>query len=153
MVDRLKQILKQKPVIVGIGNVMKGDDAFGPALIARLSGKIGATLIDAGSAPENYIGTIAKGKSDTVLLLDCAHLDLLPGQYAILEESEIVRSGFTTHDISPALFMEHLKMRTKAKIYMLGVEPRNISFGESMSKEATKALQEIEKLILEAYNA
>ena len=39
---------KGKVVIVGIGNLLRGDDGFGPALIERLSGNVEARCIDAG---------------------------------------------------------------------------------------------------------
>ncbi len=139
----LKDILKGKVVIVGIGNVLKGDDGFGPALIERLNGKMNALCIDAGTAPENYTGKIVKAEPDTILLVDAAHLDLEPGRYRILKPDEILKSGFTTHDMSPRMFMEYIGSRTKAAIYMLGIQPEKISLGDEMSETVKKTLDEI----------
>ena len=134
---------------MGIGNPLRGDDGFGPALVERLQGKVKAVCIDAGNSPESYAGKITKENPDTILFIDAVHLDLPPGQYQILKPEEILKSGFTTHDISPRVFIEYLKSQTKADIYMLGVQPKDITLGDGMSKSVKKTLEEIEKLIME----
>lgn len=141
----LKDIFKGKIVVVGVGNIMRADDGFGPALIKRLKDNIKAICIDAGSAPENYVGKIAKEKPDTILIVDTVHLGKKPGEYEILTKPDIVKSGFTTHDISPHMFIEYLEKETNANIYMLGVQPENVNFGEEMSEEVEKTLEEIAK--------
>jgi len=143
----LRSILRGKVVIVGIGNIMKGDDAFGPALLDRLAGKVKAVLINAGVSPENYTGKIAKEKPDCILLVDAADLGRKPGEWAILKRDEILKSGFTTHDMSPAIFIDYMKERTGADIYLLGVQPKNISFGDKMSHDVSKTLEAISELI------
>ncbi|MGB2705857.1 MAG: hydrogenase 3 maturation endopeptidase HyCI [Candidatus Omnitrophota bacterium] len=153
MNNTFKSILKGKVVIVGIGNTMKGDDGFGPNLIKRLKNNVKAVCIDTGTAPENYVGSIAKENPDTVLLVDAVCMDLAPGEYRILKPEEILKSGFTTHDISPTLFIEYLKKRTKAKIYMLGAEPQNMSLGDEMSGSIKRTLKEVAVLIKEACDA
>jgi hydrogenase 3 maturation protease len=149
----LKDIFQGKVVIVGIGNIMRGDDAFGPALIEKLNGRVKAVCIDAGSAPENYVRKIANENPDTILLIDAVHLDLAPGRYQIFRPEEIVKSGFTTHDISPALFIDYLKDQTKADIYMLGIQPERLALDEEMSDSLKGALEDISRMIMEANNA
>ncbi len=150
----LKDILKGKVVIVGIGNILKGDDAFGPMLLDRLEGKVKATLINAGISPENYTGKIAKEKPDCILLVDAALLGKKPGEWEILKRDEIIKSGFTTHDMSPAMFIDYMKERTGADIYLLGIQPQNISLGDEMTPVVKKTLEELSELIeLEVKNA
>lgn len=153
MKTNFKDLLKGKVVILGIGNTLRGDDGFGPALINRLKGNVNAVCIDAGSAPENHIGSIVKGKPDTILIVDCVHLGLMPGEYEFLKKSDILRCGFTTHDISPNMFIEYLEEETNARVYMLGIQPQSLSLGEEMSDSVKKRLDEISKLIKEARNA
>ena len=138
-----EKIFKGKVVIVGIGNTLRGDDGFGPALIERLRGKVRAVCLDAGSAPENLTGKIVKEKPDTILIVDALHLGIAPGEYEILKKDEIVKSGLSTHDISPTMFIEYLESQTCANIYMLGVQPKDISFGREMSDSVKKTLEEI----------
>ncbi len=136
-------ILKGKTVIVGIGNTLRADDGFGPALIERLKGKVKALCIDAATAPENYAGKIAKAKPDTILIVDALHLGLAPGKHEILRKDDIAKSGLSTHDISLKMFIEYLQTRTPADIFVLGVQPKNLSFGQEMSAELKKALEKV----------
>jgi hydrogenase 3 maturation protease len=143
-------ILRGKTVIVGIGNSLRGDDGFGPALIEQLQGQVSYICIDAGSAPEKFLGLIVKEEPDTILFVDAADLDIEPGQYRILEPVDIVKCGLTTHDMSSRMLIEFLENQTKANILMLGVQPQHECLGEAMSKRLTETLNEIELLIQEA---
>lgn len=143
-------ILLGKTVIVGIGNPLRGDDGFGPALIQQLEGKNGFICIDAGSTPENYVGRIIKEKPETILLVDAVQLDLNPGQYRILQATDILKCGFTTHDMSSQMLIEYLKSQTHSDIFMLGVQPQHVSLGEPMSEWVTETLNEVKILLEEA---
>lgn len=148
-----KDLFKGKVVIVGMGNTMRADDGFGPALIERLKPKVKAVCFDAGTSPENYTGKIIKEKPDVILIIDAVDLGVEVGRYEILEKDNIIKTGFTTHDISCNLLMEYLERETEAKIYMLGVQPKDISFGGKMSNSLIRTLEELEKMIEEADNA
>ncbi|MFH2145606.1 MAG: hydrogenase 3 maturation endopeptidase HyCI [Candidatus Omnitrophota bacterium] len=140
--------LEGRVVIAGIGNILKADDAFGPKLIEMLDSKINAVCIDAATAPENYIGKIAGYRPDTILIADAVFLGKESGACEILEKGDILKCGFTTHDISPAMFMEFLENRTHAKIYMLGVQPENLSLGGEMSSVVKEALKKTAAFLL-----
>ncbi len=128
---------------MGIGNTLRQDDGFGPALIERLKGKIKAICIDAATAPENYTGKIVQARPDTILIVDALDLDRAPGEYEILKKDDILKCGLSTHDISPKMFIEYLEERTQAAIYLLGVQPQGLSFGQEMSAEVKSALDQI----------
>ncbi len=147
MENIFRNIFNGKIVIVGIGNALRGDDGFGPALIERLKGKVKAVCLDAGSAPENYLGKSVKEKPDTILIADALHLGLSPGDYEILKKDEILKSGLSTHDVSPHMLIEYLENGTSAEIYMLGVQPQSLSFGEEMSQSVKRTLEEITNAI------
>lgn len=153
MYNTFKDILKGKVVIVGIGNAMKSDDGLGPSLIERLKGRTQARCIDTGTAPENYTGKIAKENPDTILLVDAVDLGLQPGKFRILKAGDILKTGFTTHDISPRMFIDYMGSRTNAEIYLLGVQPENISFGSDLSENVKNALDKLAQLIQEIKNA
>jgi len=142
-------ILRGKVIIVGIGNIMRGDDGFGPALVKELDNRVNAHCIDVGTAPENYIGKIAKMSPDTILFVDAVHLSIKPGEYDILKKEDIVSSGLTTHDISPEMLINFLESQTKAKIYLLGMQPESIGFGDEMSDAVKRSLMKIAELIEE----
>ncbi|MHC4292856.1 MAG: hypothetical protein ACYSTX_01070, partial [Planctomycetota bacterium] len=58
--DHLKALTDTNTLFIGIGQVLKGDDAIGPLLVEKLKGKISADIIEAGTVPENYIQPIVK---------------------------------------------------------------------------------------------
>lgn len=150
MANIFRPILRGKTVIVGIGNPLRGDDGFGPALVKQLDAKVPLICIDAGSALENFVGPIVKEEPDTVLLVDVAYLNSEPGHYRILQPAEISKCGFTTHDMSSRMLIEFLTNETKANIFVLGVQPEHVSLGKAMSDRLTETLKEVELLIEEA---
>ena len=135
-------ILKGRVVVLGVGNPLKGDDGFGPALIERLDGKTEAVCIDAGSTPENYGGKIVKIKPDTIIIADAVHLGRRAGECEVLRKDDIARTGLSTHDLSLDMFIGYLEEGTGADIYMIGVQPLDVSFGSDMSESVRDALEE-----------
>lgn len=146
-------LLKGKVVIVGIGNTLRGDDAFGPLLVSALKDKTDAICIDAGTAPENYVGKIVRESPDTVLVADVIDGGLRMGDFEILDKSEILQTGFSTHDLSPKMVIEFIEDQTRAQIYMLGVQAKHLNIGDAPSTEVLQALKTIETLITEAIGA
>jgi len=153
MENLFPDILCKNTIIVGIGNPLRGDDGFGPALVQRLQGKVNLACIDAGNAPENHLGRILKEEPDSVLLVDAADLGLEPGQYRILQPEDILKCGLSTHDMSSRMMIEFLQNQMPANIFMLAVQPENVSLGEPMSECLNNTLDEIELLILEENHA
>ena len=143
-------LMHGKTVIVGIGNPLRGDDGFGPALIERLHGQVNCVCIDAGSSPENYIGRIVREEPDTILLVDVAHLGLRPGQYQLLQPVDISNGGLTTHSMSSRMLIEFLENQTQANIFLLGVQPQTVALGEGMSACVTETLAVLKRSIQEA---
>lgn len=145
-------ILKGKVVIIGVGNALKGDDALGPALVGRIAGRTRAVTIDAGSAPENHTRAITRERPDTILIVDAVDLDGQAGEAELLREEDIMKGGFSTHTISPHLFIQYLAAETGADIYLLGVQPKDVAFGSGISEPVMRALDDIERLLVTALN-
>lgn len=134
-------------MLLGVGNPLRGDDGFGPALIQRLK-DFPVNALDAGTAPENFIGPAARVGPGNVLVADAADLREPSGTLALLERDEILRvGGLTTHNLSPALFMEQLEERCGAPVRMLAVQPRTTAFGAPLSREVEEALDLLVELI------
>lgn len=146
--EALKAVLKGKLVIVGVGNRLRGDDGVGPALVDALQGKTSTVCIDAGTAPENYIGVIAKEGPETVLVVDAAYLGLAPGSYEVLGKEALLSHGISTHNLSPDLFMGFLESETRAAVYLLAVQPGCVAFGDTLSLPVKKTLDKIRDAIL-----
>lgn len=148
-----RRFLKGKVVIVGVGNVLRGDDGLGPVFVERLKSKIEAPCINAGNAFENYLGLIMKEKPQTVLLVDAVHLDMDPGGFAIVDPSRIEHGGFSTHDVSASLFLDFLVEEIQCSVFLLGVQPERITLGTGISEPVSRTLGILEEEIMAALNS
>ncbi|MCX5750506.1 MAG: hydrogenase 3 maturation endopeptidase HyCI [Candidatus Saganbacteria bacterium] len=149
MLKELAGKLTARSLIIGIGNTIKGDDGLGPKLIKRLEGEIACRLIDAGPAPENYIGKIRNLQPDTIVIVDAIDMGLKPGKFKIVPSSKIGNATFTTHSISIKTFVDFILSEMSPSIFILGVQPAKIAFGASISEPVQKALRSLGKELIE----
>ncbi|NQU19360.1 hydrogenase maturation peptidase HycI [bacterium] len=145
----LSHLLLGRVLIVGIGNQLRADDGFGPALISRIQNKTTASCLDVGSSPENYIGKIVKLKPDVILFVDAVSMEEEPSTMRLIKAEQIPEYGFSTHNMSPRLMIDNIKSQIKTEIFMLGIEPENLEFGESISKNVLEKLVLIENILIE----
>lgn len=132
--------------VVGVGNTDRGDDGFGPAVVALLRGmnaggevgtgpEVGAgaqlLLIDAGIRPENCLDAVAEAGVRKVLFVDAAGGEgggdeegggAGPEGRPSLElrdPSELVGTSVSTHRLPLALVAELLRAETGAEVKVL----------------------------------
>lgn len=148
-----KRVAGRRVALVGVGNVEKGDDGFGIYLIRFLKAKLkNVALFECGTTPENYLSPIIKSKPDTLLIIDAANLGAEPGHIHIVEEKDIASLGLSTHDVSLKLFIAYIKNKIKnINIFLIGIQPKNTTLGDSMSEKLKGALLELEKMFLEVF--
>jgi hydrogenase 3 maturation protease len=148
--DPLREILKGKVIIVGVGNPLCGDDGLGPLLIGWLAKKLRHLCIDAGNALERHLGRIIRENPDTVLVVDAVHLGSTPGDHVILEPGELAGIGFSTHRLPLRLQLEELEQRVGSCIYLLAVQPRRLELGTGVCGEVRRSLRRLERRITKA---
>ncbi len=141
-----------KIVIVGVGNIMRRDDGLGPVLVNMIKDKTDAVCIDAAGNLENCLGVIIKHNPDRIIFVDALHMEKTAGDYEILQKQDILKRGFTTRNMSPATVIECLEKQTKADIYLLGIQPQNIFFGEELSSGVKRTLKELSGAIIKILN-
>ena len=145
MLDHLKEHLKGKVVVLGIGNSLRSDDAAGSILAGRLKDRTPYLVYDAASSPENYLGKIIRDKPDNIVIIDAVDFAGTPGELRILEGRDVQTVNFfSTHNASVSLTINYLQSNLKADIIILAIQPKNISFGDNLSQEINKALEELE---------
>lgn len=148
MPETLESLLNQKNkkiLFAGIGNVLRSDDGVGVYISRKIkeSGRI--ISITAETAIENYIGKINNLHPDILVLIDCADIKAKPGKYTLLDINEINDLTFNTHNISLKRLSEFFDM----KVYILGIQPEKLDFGEIISYFVKKNADLIVKLINE----
>jgi len=149
--EQLKELRGSKTVIVGIGNVLKGDDGVGPFVCQQLTGKVCADLIDAGTVPENYIHPIIKKTPQSLLIIDAMDFGASPGAISIFKPDQLNSSAFTTHTLSPRIFVDMIAQATKVDVYFVGIQPAQTQLGQPMSAEVSQAVQELIHILTEIF--
>lgn len=135
-------------MILGIGNPLKYDDGCGPALIEKLKSRkaenLKAEIIDAGTAPENYTGKIKQIKPDTLVIVDAIDFAEKPGSIKIVELEKIGIQSLSTHNVPLKTFVDYLKADLpKLEVLIIGIQPKQAGFGEGLSPEVGKAVDEL----------
>lgn len=134
-------------IFIGIGNMLRGDDAVGVVLAQRL--RLEISIIDAGITPENYLGKIINLNPEEVWIIDALDFGATPGEYKVFKAEELSSDHlFFTHNFSLELFCEYLKKNIQAVIFILGIQPKSTEFSQRLSEEVEIALPEIEKKLI-----
>ena len=150
--DELRERLKGTVMVVGIGNTLRGDDAFGPRMIELLQGKVSAGLLDVGEVPESYLGRLLEQKARTILVLDAADMGEAAGTVAILETDDLAGYNISTHQMPLEFFFGYLQEKSHADIFALGVQPKQISLGSEMSPEVESTAGILSEVLIELLN-
>lgn len=142
-------------VILGVGNILRGDDALGPEFISRLRGKLpkNVKLIDGGVAPENFIGHIRRFKPTHVLLIDAASFGGKPGEMRLISPEHISGVALSTHSIPLCALADFIGRCVGAKVMLLGVEPKSLNLGEDVSPEVKESVKLGSKILIETINS
>ena len=142
--EKFLDLLKPPVLIVGVGNLLKSDDAAGIVLLERLKGVVRAQFLDCGVAPENYLEKIVSIAPNTVIILDAVDLDQPPGTIRIMKAGEIARGGISTHYLSLRMFVDYLNNRLEAvNIFLLGIQPQSVALGEGLSDKVNTAIDRL----------
>ncbi|MDQ7797508.1 MAG: hydrogenase maturation protease [Candidatus Edwardsbacteria bacterium] len=141
--------LDKASLIVGVGNVMRGDDGFGPELVKNLSGKTEINLLDGGETPEDLLDQIVQTAPVRLVIADAVALGGMPGDAALLESDQLgKRIAVSTHNLSLLMFIKYLKEKLpELDIKILGVQPRSIDFGKGLSTEVRKTIDNLVRVI------
>jgi hydrogenase 3 maturation protease len=151
LLRQLNKLRNSATLIVGIGNVLKGDDGVGPLVCEQLTGKIRAELIDAGTVPENYIQPIIKKAPRNLLVIDAIDFGAPAGTIRIFEPEQLNSHAFSTHALSPRLFVDMVYQSIKVDIYFIGIQPAQTQLGESVSPQASQAVQQLSQTLVELF--
>lgn len=145
---RIKNRLKGKVLIVGMGNPLRGDDGVGPEIIRRLKRSLtNLPLFDVGEVPENYLEKIVKEKPDTIVLIDATEVGSSPGEVRIIERGDVEEKSLFTHDVSLNIIAQYLQKETSADVFFIGIQPKSTKFGRKISKPVRKGLRKVVKLL------
>jgi hydrogenase 3 maturation protease len=143
--------IKGKVVLAGVGKPGRGDDAFGPLLVRRLSGIDGLSVLDCCDRLEDFTGDLARKEPDTVLIADAVEMGATPGELALLEPEHLRFGAGDTHRASLRTAMEYLRCRTGATVLLLGIQPGRIADTWELSPQVASSIDCLEKIFRAGY--
>jgi hydrogenase 3 maturation protease len=143
--DNLLSQKGKKILFVGIGNLLKMDDGIGVYISRNIKNSEIITSLTVETSIENYIGKINSLNPDILVLIDCVDLKSTPGTFKLLDICQIQDITFNTHNISLKRLSDFFLM----PVYVLGIQPEKIDFGENVSylvkKTADKLINRINR--------
>ena len=152
LLQQLNILRNSTTVIVGIGNILKGDDGAGPLVCQQLKhAKICADLIDAGTVPENYIQPIIKKAPRKLLVIDAIDFRATPGTIRIFEPDQLNSHVISTHSLSPRLFVDMVCQNVSVDVYFVGIQPAQMLLGQSVSPEVNLAIQQLSEVLTQIF--
>ena len=147
---------ESRPAIVGVGNVLMGDDGVGPAAVEALRADGAAEkaeLIDAGLAFSEVLCDLDPARA--VVIIDAVRgggapgsiYRLTPGQLA--GETGSMAAAVSLHEVNvlPALRMAALAGRSFDNVTIFGVEPESLGWGLPLSAPVARAIEKLRQII------
>ncbi len=134
-----------KVVILGVGNELRGDDGIGVFLAGELEKELrnpeGIMIIKT-QVPENFITPIMEFRPGKIIILDSADFKEKPGSFRVIKENEILQFLISTHNMPLTVFLKALE-KLKAEKILIGIQPKNLNFGEGLSREVREKAGDI----------
>jgi len=124
----------QNILLVGIGNVLKKDDGVGVYISQHIGPVARVKALTVEMSIENYIGKINTLNPEVLILADCMDLGAAPGHWDLKAATDIAGHTTNTHNIS----LEQVSQLFHCPVYILGIQPLDISFGEGLSPQVRK---------------
>ena len=123
--------------VMSIGNPLKSDDNIANIVLDKLSFK-DITKIRAEITPENFITRLKK--YDEIIILDALDFGGETGDVKIFDLDEVKGVSLSTHSLPIDLLKRFLP---NSEIKVIGIQPKNIDFGEVLSSELQNRIDEI----------
>jgi len=146
----------QKIVIVGVGNILCGDEGVGVHVIEELKKHRlpdNVEVCDCGTAGLEVLEFLEE--SDKAIIVDAVTAGMEPGkiyQYRLgethAEEGKMKMLSLHELDLTRAIKIGENAYKLPKNIMIVGVEPKSLQFGMGLTKEIKKAIPRVVQDIL-----
>ncbi|WP_297073885.1 hydrogenase 3 maturation endopeptidase HyCI [Thermococcus sp.] len=140
---------KERIVICGIGNDIRGDDAFGVLVAEKLKKLLdnpNVLVVNCGEVPENYTGKIKDFKPELVVFVDAVDFGGEVGEYIIADPEGTIGEAVSTHGLPLKFVTQFMKTMVKAEFVLIGCQPGSTGLFQEPSeliRERAKRLAEL----------
>lgn len=142
--EKLHPLLRsQKLVIVGIGNILHGDDGIGVLIAEEIKKSTkNVTAIIGATTPENVLSPVIRAKPNLVLIIDAADFGGLFGSIAVFDPSAVKDEVYfgSSHALPISMFASAIKQELEGvSVLLVGIQARRGFLGSQISEEVHKA--------------
>lgn len=145
----LRSRLHGRIVIVGVGNPDCRDDGTGVRLVESLPCTRALRPIVAGHSPEFHLRDIIDAAPDVAMFVDAVDLGSPPGSAALVEKDQLSDGWGNGHQPPLSIVMKYISQETGADIFLLAVQPEDVSGGNALSAPVAGAVRALSELITE----
>jgi len=157
LMKKLKLCFRDRVCLMGLGNMDYGDDGSGAILSENIAGRLKGygevafahDVINAGTRPEGFIGSIVEKGFDHLIFLDAVEFGGAPGSVVFLNAEEMADRfpQISTHRISLGLLAKWAEEEGTTNTWLLGVQPGSLKAGQGLTPEVSVTLEILEDLL------
>jgi coenzyme F420 hydrogenase subunit delta len=155
---------KKETLILGVGNILFGDDGFGPAVADYLNEHYRASantaILDVGTSVRQILFNliVAEKKPKRVVIVDALQCGRTPGEVFKVSIEEIPEkkvNDFSLHMVPTLNMLKELRDLCNVEVVVLAAQPENIPdlVSGDMTETMKKAVIEAGDYIAEQYLA
>ena len=133
--DCVPEFCKSRVLVLGCGNILFGDDGFGPAVVEHLRGHYGipddVCVLDVGTGARDLLCTIVLSpvKPQRIVVIDAVDRGKKPGKMFVgpIEDVPPAKGGsFSLHQLPTSSLLKELKDCCQLDILLVTVQPQSI---------------------------
>ena len=160
MNDYVPDVYKKDVVILGCGNILFGDDGFGPEVINYLEANYSipenVCALDTGTGVREILFdiTLSEKKPKKIIIIDAVDVGKIPGELFEIEIDDIPMNkidDFSMHQVPTSNLLKELKDSTKVDVSVIACQvkviPDIVTMG--LSNEIQKAIPLACEMVME----
>jgi hydrogenase 3 maturation protease len=143
--------------ILGVGSDLRADDVAGEQVVKTLKAghaneyqKRQIRFFLGATAPENLTGEVKKFNPTHLIIVDSAQLGKKAGTIRLLAPREIGGISFSTHRLPTKVMVDYLRKSLDCRVIIIGIQPKSLVFGKSLSGEVRKSVKELSTALKDA---
>jgi hydrogenase 3 maturation protease len=137
-------------LIITVGTVFRSDDGVGPYIAEKCTSlKRNIVVLNAGERPENIIDRAIEIKPQKTIFIDAADFGGYAGEIRLVPEEAIPDTLISTHTFPLKIISRILAKDTGTDVCFIGVQPKDMGFGEGLSPEVRESAELIIGLLNE----
>ncbi len=146
--SELAECFRGRVCLAGLGQLGRGDDAFGVHLaqrLARLEARPGVRVLAAGTDLESCAHRFLSGEDDHVIFLDAVAAGQPPGAVIWMGGADLQDRfpAVSTHRLSLGLLARVIEDGRATRCWLLGIEPATVSYGAALSPMVAGVFEEL----------